>query len=529
MILGAGIMQLPALRIARGKGWKVVAADGNPRAPGAAQADVFEHVDLKDRNGLLERAAFHKENGGLDGVFTAGTDFSASVAYIAESLGLPGIPYETALDATDKSRMRSIFREKGVPSPNFRAFSRADLDEAESGGWTFPVVVKPVDNMGARGVEMVFGRDELRAKAEKALAHSRTGRFIVEEFIRGPEYSIDALVHRGEIRICGIADRHIFFPPYFVELGHTMPSRAGAAVIDKLVSVFTQAVEALGIHTGAAKGDVFYSSRGPVIGEIAARLSGGYMSGWTFPYSCGVEVTEGALNIAVGLPPGDLRPRRRWTSAERAFISIPGRVAEVLGAGEAEKIEGVRNVFIRAEKGAAVKFPENNVEKCGNIITALPDPDAAVRAAEKAVSRIFIRLIPGGAETEEFLFGPASSRYAAYPKAEKEFLEEKSRDRKKDEKLILTVGPFRVGVPGNLDRNGKDWNHRSVADALETLSRLYGRAGNPRDGTVLGGFFWRALFRGGLQGAAWVLDTLAAEKDASGVRKRIGAWEKLTD
>ncbi len=528
MILGAGVMQLPALRIARRMGWKLIVADANPRAPGVGQADIFEQVDLKDREKLRERAAFHARNGGLDGVFTAGTDFSASVAYVAESLGLPGIPYETALNATDKSRMRRLFRENGVPSPDFRSYTERNIREVTLPAWTYPVVVKPVDNMGARGVEKVMSPEELRSRAEKALSFSRSGAVIVEEFIPGPEFSLDALVYRGKVHICGIADRHIFFPPYFVELGHTMPTRAGAEVAGALAETFRKAIAALGIRNGAAKGDIFYSPRGPMVGEVAARLSGGYMSGWTFPYSSGVEVTRGALNIAVGLPPGDLRPRRNWTSAERAFISIPGRVEEISGMEAAEKVEGVRDLFLRVEKGALVKFPENNLEKCGNIITALPDPEGAVRGAEDGVSRIFLRLSPGEQETEDFLFGSRFAGFAAYPKGERSLgASTSAQGGGAGEKILTVIGPFRISAPPYLDREERDWNHRSVAGALDRLSRIYGEA-DPRPG-ILGVPFWKAFFRGGIQGAAWVLDTLAAEKDPAGERTRIGAWERKAD
>ncbi|MDP3176837.1 MAG: carboxylate--amine ligase, partial [Spirochaetaceae bacterium] len=113
-ILGAGVMQLPAFRAAKELGWTVAAADGNSSAIGAALADHFIHVDLKDRDGLLAAARRLRNAIGLDGVFTAGTDFSLAVAYIAEKLDLPGIPYEVALRASDKQKMREAFAAAGV-------------------------------------------------------------------------------------------------------------------------------------------------------------------------------------------------------------------------------------------------------------------------------------------------------------------------------------------------------------------------------------------------------------------------------
>ena len=167
-----------------------------------------------------------------------------------------------------------------------------------------PLVVKPCDNMGGRGCSRVESPGELDAAIADAAAFSRTGRAIVEEYMDGPEFSIDAIVYGGKVYECGFADRHIFYPPYFIEMGHTIPSAVDAETKNKLMACFEAGVHALGLTSGAAKGDIKLTSRGPMIGEIAARLSGGYMSGWTYPYSSGFEVTEAAIEIAMGLPPG---------------------------------------------------------------------------------------------------------------------------------------------------------------------------------------------------------------------------------
>jgi biotin carboxylase len=117
IILGAGVMQGPAIRIARELGLFAVVADGNPDAPCASMADQFAHIDLKDKEGIEAFARSLQNDGGLAGIMTAGTDFSATVAWVAEKLGLPGIPYEAALNASDKARMRACFDKAGLPSP----------------------------------------------------------------------------------------------------------------------------------------------------------------------------------------------------------------------------------------------------------------------------------------------------------------------------------------------------------------------------------------------------------------------------
>jgi biotin carboxylase len=491
-------------------GLETVAVDGDPAAPMASLADRFEPVDLKDTGKLEELARSLIENGGLGGVMTAGTDFSASVAWIAEKLGLPGIPYEAALDASDKARMRRRFKEAGLPSPEYAVFTEAP-GEPYRLPFDFPVVVKPVDNMGGRGCRRVDGRNEFRDAVTAALRFSRSGRVIVEEYMDGPEFSVDAVVFQGEVTVCGLADRHIRFPPYFIEMGHTMPTEFPQETREALIGVFVKGIRALGITNGAAKGDIKLTSNGPMIGEIAARLSGGYMSGWTYPYASGVEPVRGAIEAALGRRPGNLRPLRNWTSAERAFISIPGGVSAVLGVEEARSAPHIKDVFLRP--GGRLSFPENNVSKAGNVISAAADRETAVRAAEEAARRILIRLAAPDRETAAFL----EAGNPAFPPPA--FVLPAGL---REELAAIPDIPAVSGGPGTVSPAGRcrvypfpaftgsglrDYMGRTVRETLDAAEILTGfKVDFSRDGA--GRAFWAALIRGGYQGAAYYIDTL---------------------
>lgn len=440
-MLGAGFMQGVAIRAARALGCTVVAADGNPSAVCAAEADEFVCIDLKDTVRLIDYARYLQQNGGLDAVFTAATDFSAAVAAIAAACGLRGHTLKAALNATDKVRMRECFRKTGVPSPAFIELTAADLAApadrfvaadnlpyGDAGAATadtlerrlgelagcFPLVVKPVDNMGARGCSLVKNLSELRKAAATALQYSRSGRAIVEEYIEGSEFSIEGLIFGGRLYITALADRHIFFPPYFIEMGHTIPSDCTQDIADEVMSVFERGVHALGLTDGAVKGDILVRNGKAFVGEIAARLSGGYMSGWTVPYSCGLDITAAALTLALGGSPRlhtcgkdsfviPLKQNCPFVSAERAWISIPGQVASVSGLEAARAAPFVKDVFPRAGAGDTVVFPQNNVEKCGNVLSAAPSRREAVQASEAACRKIVLRLKPHVAETDAFL------------------------------------------------------------------------------------------------------------------------------
>lgn len=530
LMLGAGFMQGVAIRCASSRGWEVVAVDGNPDAVCKPLADRFEPIDLKDREALALFAKSLKAHGGLDGVFTAATDFSASVAYVAEACGLPGHSFEAALNASDKVRMRACFERAHVPSPAFVGITDAGRADAasvvSSKGIAFPLVVKPSDNMGARGCRKVDGPDGLDDAIADAIKYSRTGTAIVEEYMDGPEFSLEALVYDGEIRMTGFADRHIFYPPFFIEMGHTIPSDIRDADKRALIDAFSGGVRSLGLSHGVAKGDVKLTSKGPMIGEIAGRLSGGYMSGWTFPYSSGIDLTGAALDLAVGNRPASLEPTRSYTAAERAWISIPGVVASVSGLDAARAIALVRDVFPRASAGDTVKFPVNNVEKCGNCVAVAPSRADAILAAETACRAVFLRLRPSNPDTDAFL-AALSPRDGSFPPdafplgTDRASVIARLRSCRSLTDCTSVDGvpvPVPTALVPYLDST-IDWQGRTLVSAIREACRLEPALKSELSGTELSldghplagdsgvSAYWLSLIRGGIQGIVYTYDS----------------------
>ncbi|MDE5899604.1 MAG: ATP-grasp domain-containing protein [Treponemataceae bacterium] len=539
LILGAGEMQRPAIAAAKQLGYKAAAVDANPNAAAVMDADVFGQVDLKDREAVLAFARRLSRGGQLRAVFTAGTDFSASAAYAAEALGLPGHSFEAACNASIKPRMRACFAAAGVPSPQFFSVSKDGRSEAEflelcarraSEELGFPCVVKPADNMGARGCRMVRNAEEAAPAAAAAVAQSRSSAVIFERYMDGPEFSIDAVVFDGTMTVAGFAARHIFYQPYFIETGHTMPAAIDEAVRLELISTFALGVKALGLTHGAAKADIKYTENGPEIGEIAARLSGGYMSGWTFPYASGCNLTEQALLVACGRTPERLVAERvpiafappascvrlgrpfelyevpcRRASAERAWISIPGIVGSVCGEDSASGVPNVRNILPRPlQPGSAVDFPRNNVQKCGNVISCAPTVREAAECAELAASRMFVRLGPRCGRTERFLAGDGLPDESGFPPPafsafEKVSAMELSGTIPEDVPVLSCAG---AEVLALLDAGGRDWSYMTAREAAELFDRMF-----PRHPPMDRRRFWSALFRGGLQAAVYVSDS----------------------
>ncbi len=494
-------MQIPLVLIARKMGIRLYVCDGNPDAPGAGLADKFFHVDLRDIDGLLRCARDIRQQEGLHGVITVGTDFSASVAWIAEHCDLPGTGYETALNASRKDRMRKIFYAAGIPGPGFAELTEPEfhLLERRCSSLAFPLVAKPVDNMGARGVMEARDTGELKHAARHALEFSPQGKIVVEEKISGSEYSLDALIDEKEFFPLGIARRIIDYPPYFVERGHQFPSGLGENLEYRMFSVLRRGAESLGIVRGAVKGDIFLGADGqPLIGEIAVRLSGGYMSGWTYPLHSGVHPTIGAILLSLGFGLSEttagtyLRYSDGLPSSERGLISIPGEVRNL-----PENIPDAL-FFPTVMPGSKVRFPRNNVEKCGNFIQNTP-----AEAVEKIIADSFLHLKSiSVCQLRETL---AADFPWAYPGL-RSYLKQMSPKENAAPTDMFLLPDEAMSLPG------EDWAFRSIEKSIEVIEKAvpqwkYERCYFPKSlADNKSAVFLKCLARGGAQAAVYFLD-----------------------
>ena len=379
LIVGGGVFQVPAIKIAQSMGLKVAVTDYNPEAEGMLLADYPIEVSTRNINLTVNTAKQFHRTCPLDGVLTVGTDASQTVAAVADALNLPGIPFEVAERATDKIKMRQVLQEKGVPVPDFRPIWTLEDCRQAIDNIPLPLVIKPCDNMGARGVRKIESIDDLVPAFREAKEASISGKLILEEFMEGVELSLDALVYENEIHITGVADRIIEHAPYFVEVGHTLPSILPAGQQAQAVEVFKQAISALGIDIGAAKGDIKITSEGPKVVEIAARLSGGWMSAYTYPLATGVNLYKAAIQIALGEKPTDLTPKISLVSAERSLLPPAGKILSIRGVEEARKIKGVKEIILMKEAGDMAEEPRSNMGKVGYVITVGKTREEAIR------------------------------------------------------------------------------------------------------------------------------------------------------
>lgn len=392
LIIGAGELQIPLIKAAKNLGVFVITSDKNPKAIGFKYADAFIIADTMSPQDSLEKIQeYIKLNGEIHGVATAGTDASLTVATIANYYKLPGHQVDAALNASDKALMRKAFETKHISIPRYKKITHLKEALEFFNHINKACVLKPTRNMGARGISLVKTEEELAEAFHLALENNRgIVELLIEEFIDAHELSIDALIDKGEITITGIGDRIIEYPPYFVETGHILPSSLPQDWLDRAILTFKDGIKALGLSHGAAKADIKISETNTWIVEIAARLSGGFMSSHTFPYATGIPLHKHMIEVALGEPLSELISTHNLVSVERAIILPPGTIKHIDIPVDILEQEYISHFSFRAKVGDIIHTPKNNLDKAGNIIATAPTRELAFRAIHKALQSLII-------------------------------------------------------------------------------------------------------------------------------------------
>ena len=248
-IIGASLLQLPAIKKAKEMGLYVAVADYNPEAIGIPYADEYFNVSTIDEEGVyLAAKAF-----GADGIMTLATDMPMrALAYATQKLGLSGITYETAVKATDKGEMIKAFEEHNVAHPwYFIVNSEKELRKIED-SITFPCISKPTDNSGSRGVMLINTKEELTESVKYSSSQGRKGGVIIEEYMKGKEVSVEVIVLEGTPHVLQVTDKLTTGAPHFVEMGHNEPSKLPAKDVESIKRLAEKAAVAVGIKNGPA-------------------------------------------------------------------------------------------------------------------------------------------------------------------------------------------------------------------------------------------------------------------------------------
>lgn len=390
MILGAGILQLPAIKKAKNMGLEVIAVDMDPNAIGFKESGIYkEIISTIDIPNVLNSAKKHK----IDGIMTLASDMPMqTVATVANELNLVGIDTETALKATNKAEMRKALKEYSVPIPlffrveNFEEFLFA-VDEIKKAG--FRCIIKPADNSGSRGIDLLsdYEIETLKSTYFYSKEFSRSGALMIEEFMEGPEVSVETLSLNGICHVIQITDKLTSGAPYFVEMGHSQPSQLSEDIKEKIINVTMAANKAIGIKNGPSHTEIKITKDGPKIVELGARLGGDNITTHLTPLSTGVDMVECCIRIALG---EEIKIEKKFNkgSAIRYFKTDKGKIKNILNLDVAEKIKGVKQISVVHGIGEVVDEIKSSGDRVGFVISEGQNALDAIESAKLAVNTV---------------------------------------------------------------------------------------------------------------------------------------------
>ena len=296
-VIGASYLQLPLVLKAKESGHTVHCFAWKDGAVCEDVADSFYPISITDKEAILEEC----RRIGIDGVLTIASDLAViTVNYVAAKMGLPGNDDSYSARMTNKFLMRKAFRENGIPCPSFFEVSPGNpLDESAIGPW--PLIVKPTDRSGSRGVEKVSDTEHLRKAISFAMEESLRKEAIVESFVEGREISVESISWKGRHYVLQITDKVTTGAPYFIELEHHQPSSLQEDIQAQIRELVPRALDALHITAGASHTEIKITPEGKLfIIEIGARMGGDFIGSDLVRLSTGYDFLQGVIDVALG-------------------------------------------------------------------------------------------------------------------------------------------------------------------------------------------------------------------------------------
>ena len=328
LMLGGSVYQTYAIKAAREMGYYVITCDYLPGNPGHKFAHEYHNVSTTDKEAVLALAKALK----VDGVVAYASDPAATTAaYVCEKLGLPTSPYKSVEILSKKHLFRKYLAEHGFNVPKARSYTTFEEANKEIDDFQLPVMVKPVDSSGSKGVNKMTDKSQLKAFVEDALSYSRDKIFLIEEFIvkNGPQISGDAFSVDGKLVFHCLGNE--FYSTKvdkdFAPLGECWPTVMPKEVIDTLEKELQRLIASLGMKSTAYNVEAIYGDDGKVyILELGAR-SGGSLIPQVTTLATGVDMVPYVIKAALGEDCSDLKmaPVRGFWSNYMAHANETGK------------------------------------------------------------------------------------------------------------------------------------------------------------------------------------------------------------
>lgn len=391
LIFGAGDNQRTLILSAKQLGYRTVVIDPNSDAPARNEADIFEVVGAKDKNATIGIAKKYSAKG----IVTCQMENPLFLmAEIAEELGFIFPSRESVSKARNKWLMKEAFMQAGVPCARGILISGDEIGRKDIKGLSFPLIIKPIDSFSSRGVFKVDSFDELQLHFPETCAFSSNGKIIIEEFLNGPEVSVESITQNGITEIIQITDKVITAYPTAVEMAHIQPSNHTIEIKEAIKTIVKKSVQSLALDNCATHAEVKITAQGVKMVEIGARLGGDYITSHLVPLSTGVNIEAAAIQIAMGKKPNVLHKFSK--AAVIQYLDLPADKT-ISSIGNWKQIFDSPNIIhamVLAKPGDKIPAITDSAKRMGFVIIQSDFREKGIINAQKYIKKIqdFIKM-----------------------------------------------------------------------------------------------------------------------------------------
>lgn len=381
---------MPIIKRAREMGYFVIAADGNPNAVGLQFANKQICANITDEDEMLVIAK--RED--IDGVIHPCSEVSMNVVgRINDELNLSGVSRKQAVVATNKHLMREAFKKGDAPSPlSILAKSAEDAWEYFYNDFHTNAILKPSRNSGSRGIAKVgcgISKEGFINLYDIALQESRDNSVLIEQFIEGPEFSVEIIVWEGQVNVLTVTDKKTTEAPHFVELGHNQPSCFPEETVALVKDAAIRGVKALGVDKCACHAEVKVQNGKAYLMEIGARMGGDFISTVLTRLSTGIDMVAAAINCALNIEP-DLLPKAEPQGVcIRYFCPKPGKLVSISNT-EVLDDPRVHEWEIYHQVGDEIPEVTSSLCRSGHVIVTEETPQKAIAYADSLLNEVKI-------------------------------------------------------------------------------------------------------------------------------------------
>ena len=314
-IIGASYLQVPLIKKAKEMGFETHVFAWAANDVGEKIADYFYPISIVEKEQILKKCQELQ----IDGICTIASDLAViTVNYVAEHMKLVGNTMQATVLSTNKHEMRKAFTAHGDPSP--KSICIEDVADINAEDMEYPLIVKPLDRSGSRGITKIYDASELNQAIAYAKSVGFDKRVLVEEFVEGDEYSVEAISYQGTHHVLAITKKYTTGAPHFIETGHLEPAGLSSQMEEQVFSMVVHALDSLQIKNGASHTEFKITPDGALkIIEIGGRMGGDFIGSNLVQLSTGVDFVENVIRVAMGQAP-DLSKKCRGKAAGVRFV-----------------------------------------------------------------------------------------------------------------------------------------------------------------------------------------------------------------